>query len=752
MWRYFSFIVFPVFLVFYGWIRFGPAEEWAHLIGINVFHMMAGLIAAYWMIRARIEQRNPHLRFLSFLFAGLLLHILGNGLWLFLQLTDGRVDTPIASTILWCSSYFSYVLALITKMRSIGLNFTNKNYIFNLVVFMTTAFVMSEYYLLQPYFEILNPSLERTISTFGFLIADVLLLFFSAILYYHVRYNQGKPHHRFLVVGFLFQVCGDVMLTVFTFNNSPFLEHLVDVFWVIALLSIGWSGHLEGRQHPQQERLFRSQRTVTERDFILPYVSIGLLTGFVLSTYDWYLNILSSGWLLLFFLVLGRQIFTLRSNNRLLNEVSFIAYHDSLTQLANRQHFIERLTNDLPRSFAAVSLDLHRLTIVNDTMGHATGDRVLVETANRLRLLRHDDLEIYRIGGDEFALILPYATNDSLTALEQALLHQFERPFRIRGYSIQVTIHAGSCLIEDTSLHQDILPCLDTALLQAKQQGPMHCVRYDERLHQWFNRKIQLEMDMPAAIENDQFQLVYQPKVDLMTNRPIGMEALVRWHHPVFGLISPVEFISIAEESGHIIALGRWILKTACRRTFDWHEQGYPLIVAVNISVPQFKDQHFLNMIEETLSETNLSPAYLELEITESVLQDVTDSSKMLHSLRDQGIHCAIDDFGTGFSSLSILHQLPVHALKIDKSFVDDCPETTGGAALLPHIIAMGQTIGLTMIAEGVENEAQHLYLKSVGCHIGQGYYYARPLSEEAFSLYLKEQLPSTESNLPSAQ
>jgi len=213
-----------------------------------------------------------------------------------------------------------------------------------------------------------------------------------------------------------------------------------------------------------------------------------------------------------------------------------------------------------------------------------------------------------------------------------------------------------------------------------------------------------------------------------------------------------VEFISIAEESGHIIALGRWILKTACRRTFDWHEQGYPLIVAVNISVPQFKDQHFLNMIEETLSETNLSPAYLELEITESVLQDVTDSSKMLHSLRDQGIHCAIDDFGTGFSSLSILHQLPVHALKIDKSFVDDCPETTGGAALLPHIIAMGQTIGLTMIAEGVENEAQHLYLKSVGCHIGQGYYYARPLSEEAFSLYLKEQLPSTESNLPSAQ
>lgn len=752
MWRYVSFIVLPVFIIFYGWIRFGPAEEWAHLIGINALHMIAGLIAVYWMARARLEHRNPHLRFLSFLCTGLLLHVLGNGVWLFVQITDGRIDAPIASTVLWCLSYFSYVLALIMKMRSIGLNFANKNYIFNLVVFMTTAFVMSEYYLLKPYFELLNPTLERTISTFGFLIADLLLLFFSAILYYHVRYNHGKPHHRFIVLGFLFQVCGDVMLTVFTFNSSPFLEHLVDIFWVIALLSIGWSGHLEGRHNPQQERLFHSHRTVTERDFLLPYVSIGLLTGFVLSTYDWYLNVLSIGWLLLFFLVLGRQIFTLRSNNRLLEEVTFIAYHDQLTQLANRHQFMERLTSDLPRSYAVISLDLHRLTIVNDTMGHAIGDRVLIETANRLRLLRHDELEIYRIGGDEFALVLPYATDESLTALEDALIHQFERPFRLRGYSIQVTIHAGSCLVEDASLHQDILPCLDTALLQAKKQGPMHCIRYDEQLHQWFSRKIQLEADLVAAIEKEQFELVYQPKIDLATKRPIGMEALVRWNHPVFGRISPDEFISIAEESGHIIALGRWILKTACRTTRTWHEQGFPLVVAVNISVPQFKDQHFVNMIQETLRETKLSPEHLELEITESVLQDVTDSRTMLQTLRSQKIHCAIDDFGTGFSSLSILHQLPVHALKIDKSFVDDCPETTGGAALLPHIIAIGQTIGLTMIAEGVENEAQHLYLKSIGCHIGQGYYYARPLSVEDFSLYLKEQLPVDETDLTSAQ
>lgn len=159
-----------------------------------------------------------------------------------------------------------------------------------------------------------------------------------------------------------------------------------------------------------------------------------------------------------------------------------------------------------------------------------------------------------------------------------------------------------------------------------------------------------------------------------------------------------------------------------------------------------------MSMIQETLSETQLSPEHLELEITESVLQDVTDSRKMLQMLRNQGIHCAIDDFGTGFSSLSVLHQLPVHALKIDKSFVDGCPETSSGAALLPHIIAMGQTLNLTMIAEGVETEAQHLYLKSIGCHIGQGYHYARPLSVEAFSLYLKEQLPSDETPLSSAQ
>lgn len=752
MWRYLFVIVLPTLIAFYGWIRLGPNEEWSHLVGINAIHLIAGLVAVYWMARARTERRNPHLSFLTFLLIGLLLNVLGNMFWLFMQWNQGIQEASLPSTMLWCLSYFSYVIALVLKMRSIGLSFANKNYIFNLVVFMTTAFVMSDYYLIQPFFHVEHPSAEYVISTFGFLFADLFLLFFSAILYYHIRFNHGKKHHRFLIAGLLLQVCGDILVTVFAIEGSPFFEHLFDVFWVIATLSIGWSGHLEGRRQPLQERSFRLNRTVTQRDFLLPYVSIGLLTVFVLSSYDWYLNILSIGWLSLFFLVLGRQIFTLRSNNHLLEEVSFVAYHDQLTRLANRHQFMERITMGPSQSLAIVLLDLHRLTIVNDTMGHATGDRVLIETANRLRLLRHDDLEIYRIGGDEFVLLLPNATDAALTDLEHALLHQFERPFRLRGYSLYITIHAGSCLINDTTLHPDVLPCLDTALLQAKKQGTMHCVRYDEPLHQWFNRHRQLETDLGTAIETGQFELVYQSKVDLTTKRPLGMEALVRWNHPFFGQVSPVEFISIAEESGQIIALGRWILKTACHETQSWREQGYPLVVAVNISVPQFNDQHFLKMIDETLSETSLPPECLELEITESVLQDVTNSRAMLTALRHKGIHCAIDDFGTGFSSLSILHELPVQTLKIDKSFVDGCPGNTGGAALLPQIVAMGQTLGLTMVAEGIEVAEQHEYLKSIGCHIGQGYHYARPLNTDAFSTYLKEQFYPDESDLSSVQ
>ncbi|MBF0620472.1 MAG: EAL domain-containing protein [Magnetococcales bacterium] len=424
-----------------------------------------------------------------------------------------------------------------------------------------------------------------------------------------------------------------------------------------------------------------------------------------------------------------------------------LAFYDPLTKLPNRALFRDRLEHEIElanRNKNTVGLffiDLDRFKYVNDTLGHDSGDRLLIRVAERTQQkLRHSDT-VSRLGGDEFTVILPHSGNvDEIGSIAMGIIKALQRPFDIDGHEVFIGASIGISLFPDDGTNfETMTKNADLAMYQAKEAGRGTYRFYTKEMNASNELRLSLEADLRRAIERQEFLVFYQPKISLSSSRVIGMEALIRWIHPKRGMISPADFIPLAEETGMIIPMGEWILKTACQQAKTWHNQGYkPLRVAVNLSSKQFQDPKLLDMIMETLDETGLPTAMLELEITESVvMEDPNDAIAVIEKLRDIGIHISIDDFGTGYSSLSYLKKFPLHSLKIDQSFVRDLAIDSDDAAIVNSIISMAKALSLGVIAEGVETEEQLGFLKDHQCGEVQGYYFSKPLSSADFENFL---------------
>jgi diguanylate cyclase (GGDEF)-like protein/PAS domain S-box-containing protein len=425
------------------------------------------------------------------------------------------------------------------------------------------------------------------------------------------------------------------------------------------------------------------------------------------------------------------------------DQLAYEAYHDPLTGTPNRALFMEHLqaaseqAQLTPQSyaFAILFIDLDRFKIINDTLGHLSGDRLLMACANRLATLTRPNDVFARLSGDEFALLLDDIPN--LTwAIAQAEQIQtlLEQPFLLEGRELFVTASIGVASSLGGSV--DPVDCLrdaDIAMFQAKRQGRNRHVLFDPVMHAENTTRLILETDLQRAIDRDELQVVYQPIMRLPTRQVSGFEALVRWHHPHFGPIQPGEFIPLAEESGAILHIGRWIRDRACAQLKRWQQslpQAATLTMSVNLSVKQFASLRLLDRIQETLTRTGLKGRYLRLEITESALIDNPEmAAVILHNLRKQDIQLCIDDFGTGYSSLSMVHQYPVQVLKIDRSFVNRLEADHRGVAMVRTIIALAHSLDMEVIAEGVETAEQLRILEELGCESAQGFYFACPLS-----------------------
>jgi diguanylate cyclase (GGDEF)-like protein/PAS domain S-box-containing protein len=423
------------------------------------------------------------------------------------------------------------------------------------------------------------------------------------------------------------------------------------------------------------------------------------------------------------------------------------ANHDALTGLPNRALVNDRLmqavtfTQRFGHSLWLVFIDLDNFKLINDHLGHQAGDELLCVIANRLRACANEGDTVARLGGDEFLLLLPVANQRPMPSLLQLVQEAIAAPVTLNGQAVTVTCSIGvSVYPADGAEPDQLLKHADIAMYRAKEAGRNQVQFYEAAMHTRIAERASIEAELRHALARNELSLVYQPKLDLRSGVVTGMEALLRWQHPVLGAVSPARFIGVAEETGMIVAIGRWVLRMACTQAVAWQQAGLPpLRVAVNLSARQFRDHELQHEVRAALQDSGLAPQYLELELTESlIMHNVDEVVAVIDNLKQLGIALSIDDFGTGYSSLAYLKQFPVDYLKIDQSFTREMLDEPKVAAIVRSVIALGHSLGFKVIAEGVETAAQLDYLRNKGCDEIQGYYFSRPLTPDAFANLLR--------------
>lgn len=416
---------------------------------------------------------------------------------------------------------------------------------------------------------------------------------------------------------------------------------------------------------------------------------------------------------------------------------------DALTGLPNRLLFMDRLrrainryATDKKQIFAVLYLDIDNFKVVNDSLGHGSGDELLIAVAQRIEnCVRSSEALVARLGGDEFAVLLEGIrdVDEAITTAERAI-EMSAKPFSFNGRDIFASISVGIAIGRDESVNaDDLLREADTAMYQAKSSGRNRYQTFDPNMLEQVTKRLEVESDLRRALDRGELQLYYQPIVSLETGRISAFEALVRWMHPTYGLVSPDQFIGIAEETGLIVQLGTWVLREACRQLAEWQKRGDPdLTVSVNVSSRQLSSQEFVKIVENAISKYGIRAQTLKLEITESTIMENPEAgTQILRELRALGVRVGIDDFGTGYSSLSSLHHLPLDVLKVDRSFVMKMDESPEHLAIVRTIMALAESLNLSVIAEGIETDGQRDQLGEMGCQYGQGYFFSHPVGGE---------------------
>lgn len=427
------------------------------------------------------------------------------------------------------------------------------------------------------------------------------------------------------------------------------------------------------------------------------------------------------------------------------NQLVYGALHDALTDLPNRTLLTERLELALKRAeqyadylFAVLFIDLDRFKVVNDSLGHQVGDRLLVAIANQLKTIVRSTDTVARLGGDEFVILLdPIKDISDATEIAERVSIALKLPFQLEGIEVFTTASIGITLSSTNyKSASELLRDADIAMYCSKAKGKACYEVFEPVMYTQATKRLQLESELHQALEQQQFQVYYQPIISLLTGRMRGFEALIRWQHPIEGLVSPAEFIPLAEETGLIVPIGEWVLRAACYQMSVWqtkYSTAIPLEISVNLSVKQLKTPDFLEKLDQILAQTGLESQRLKLELTESIfMENDEEFNRILSLLRSRSIQLSVDDFGTGYSSLSYLHRFPVNNLKIDRSFVSRIGEKGENREIIETIVTLAHQLGMEVTAEGVETKHQLNQLKSLACETFQGYFFSKPLEREA--------------------
>ncbi|HEY5045768.1 MAG TPA: EAL domain-containing protein [Solirubrobacteraceae bacterium] len=441
-------------------------------------------------------------------------------------------------------------------------------------------------------------------------------------------------------------------------------------------------------------------------------------------------------------------------------ELAFLATHDALTGLPNRTLILDRVEQMLVRSrrsqtpVAALFVDLDNFKSINDTLGHGVGDELLRAVAARLDGVVRDIDALGRLGGDEFVVVAEGMSLDSgPEMIAERLLEALKQPFELDGAEqnrLTVTASVGIAAGDRVSA-EELLRDADIAMYRAKWDGKNRYVVFESGMQDAVQNRMELEMDLRAAFENDEFFLVYQPTFNLQEMTPTGMEALIRWRSPVRGVVQPDDFIPLLEETGLICEVGAWVLNQACRQGASWRRDGYPIGMAVNVSARQLDTDEFIGEVRDALAQSGLEPGALTIEITETTLMsDAEETARRLVAIKELGVRIAIDDFGTGYSSLAYLQRFPVDALKIDRSFISRVSNDPEGDTLIRTLVQLGKSLAIETLAEGIEQSRELSLLKEEHCDSGQGFLFARPLDLAACDAFLQDWIGGDGAPVPS--
>ncbi|PGM97208.1 EAL domain-containing protein [Bacillus cereus] len=430
-------------------------------------------------------------------------------------------------------------------------------------------------------------------------------------------------------------------------------------------------------------------------------------------------------------------------------QINFLAYHDTLTELANRRSFHQQLEKAIARAkiskrpFAVMFLDLDRFKVINDTLGHRVGDLLLIAVAKRLERISTSNMNLARLAGDEFTILIEdYKEDRDVQKIADMIVLSMNEPFEIENQHLQISPSIGIAIYPEAGEDPlSILQHADMAMYETKNKGKNGSSLYTKELYKKMERKARIEKDLPLALVNKEFFLVYQPQVDITTNKIIGAEALIRWKHPLLGDISPCEFIPIVEETPQVIPLGHWVLRESCRQLKIWKSFGYTnLKMSVNLSAKEFQQNQLIENISRILKDVKIDPKDVTLELTERIAMiDEKETLSRLKQLKEYGIQTSIDDFGTGYSSLAYLSIFPIDTLKVPKEFTQLADHRPEERAIVSTILSLANTLNLSVVAEGIETEKQLKFLKKNNCKYMQGYYFSKPLTSKQFIKFLQK-------------
>ncbi|ADH99361.1 putative bifunctional diguanylate cyclase/phosphodiesterase [Salisediminibacterium selenitireducens] len=757
-------------LFYYLWILVFSDHTVMYLAGISLLNTIALIFGLFWLFFSYRQAEGPK-RYVWFLLIMSFISIMISSIYFFYAVLtlDGALPFPNAGDFLTFVRYILVMTAVVMIIRISGKRAEVNRFLFNILLFTAVVLTLSWPIYFEPLFNMHRDDTEALVTAVMYPTVIMMTLFVSLSLLYFTQYSANKLMMTLLTAGLLFQITGDIAVAsslMYNWADQPvWYHHLLVPSYALAWLLIGYAG-LYG-ETTKFDRLFSERQLTYKNGNMVAYGSVTLLIALYFISPS---EVIRNGLVFILLLIVIRQYFVLRENRRLndeleslveqktgdlqkaLNKMEHVAKYDHLTGLPNRRMIVNELEMLIDASekknetFALLFIDMDRFKTVNDTLGHKAGDELLKQVAEKLKQSVRDADKIGRYGGDEFIILLKDVDEKEIRQVATRIKHTFIHAFNLEGKAFYTSPSIGvSMYPEDGTSAIDLIKYADIAMYDAKSSGGVHYRMY-QTMSADVHRKLLLEDEIRSVVPENDLYVMYQPVHKIDTGELTGFEALMRWRHPEMGEIMPGEFIGVADETGMIVPMGRWIMEEASKQLQFWNRKGIRHIsISINLSSRQLYDPDFLSMLREVLATKEIEAGQLELELTERGIYNEDQLKEILLEVKKLGISVVLDDFGTERSSMTMLNRFPFDRIKVDQSVFQATETNEDAQSLLLSILDAAKHFGLEVVAEGIEHIYHMKLARELGFDTGQGYYYNKPLLAEKAEQLLFQSIKTNE-------